>query len=255
MKILQNPQLAVCRGNACLASGSKLTVRALSDSRWSESPLSRSSKDSEYSNLRAMESARENGRKSWSNEDVACAGVAPFNNVTRRSLRGQSSVRGSSDGGGDIITCPGPSARVVGEQAASSSVDEFASICPSVETFRAETSIVETRDNYSENRHRRIVMEDPDRQRETSTFATTTTASDNKLSPKVYNNFSKSLVHSMEDLKPTQAEFSSSFGNSYTNKSEPRPWGSLQEMRNVGGCASDSCLVSQQLISLSSTSN
>ncbi|XP_043266406.1 regulator of G-protein signaling loco isoform X2 [Venturia canescens] len=233
----RNPRMPVCRGNACSASGSKLTVRALSDSRWSEAPLSRSSKDPEYSNLRAtMESARENGTKSWSNEDVACAGVGPFNNVTRRSLRGQSSVRGSSDGGGDIITCPGPSARSVGEQTATSSVDEFASVCPSVETFRTETSIVESRDNYSENSHHRIAMEDSEHGRETSA------SSDNKLSPKVYNHFSKSLVHSMEDLKPTKAEFSSSFGNSYTNKNEPRPWGSLQEMRNVGGCDSDSCL-------------
>ncbi|XP_046749276.1 regulator of G-protein signaling loco isoform X2 [Diprion similis] len=60
-----------------------------------------------------------------------------------------------------------------------------------------------------------------------------------KLSPKVYS-VSKSLVHSLEDLKPTME--CTSLLHSYSNKSEKPRWGSLQEIRNVGNCNSNACL-------------
>lgn len=63
----------------------------------------------------------------------------------------------------------------------------------------------------------------------------------NKLSPKVFNTSSKSFVHSMEDLKPEKNI--STMDLSFLNKSDVRPWGSLQEIRNVGGFESD-CMVS-----------
>ncbi|XP_046624496.1 regulator of G-protein signaling loco isoform X1 [Neodiprion virginianus] len=60
-----------------------------------------------------------------------------------------------------------------------------------------------------------------------------------KLSPKVYS-ISKSLVHSLEDLKPTME--CTSLLHSHSNKSEKPRWGSLQEIRNVGNCNSNACL-------------
>ncbi|KAF7995057.1 hypothetical protein HCN44_004529 [Aphidius gifuensis] len=59
----------------------------------------------------------------------------------------------------------------------------------------------------------------------------------NKLSPKVFNTSSKSFIHSMEDLK--QEKNISTMDLSFLNKSDVRPWGSLQEIRNVGGFESD----------------
>lgn len=66
-----------------------------------------------------------------------------------------------------------------------------------------------------------------------------------KLSPKVYS-VSKSLVHSLEDLKPTME--CNSLIHQYSNKNEKPRWGSLQEIRNVGNCNTTSnCLVSVYL--------
>ena len=161
--------------------------------------------------------------KSFDNEDETCSVVAANGNpVSRRSLTGQSLTHG-----GDTITCPGPSALVAAQGLAGSSVSSFASVSACVAIFRADPHSSVMREMIMDHQHQDI-------------SATDTT---NKLSPKVYSNYSKSLVHSMEDLKPTTTAFSSSFLNSYANKTEPRPWGSLQEMRNIGSCAMDSCLV------------
>ncbi|KAK0161229.1 hypothetical protein PV327_009724 [Microctonus hyperodae] len=64
----------------------------------------------------------------------------------------------------------------------------------------------------------------------------------NKLSPKVFN-ISKSLVHSLEDLK-SDNDSNAVLLNSFTGKSDggTRPWGSLQEIRNVSGFESDCML-------------
>ncbi|XP_012226987.1 regulator of G-protein signaling loco isoform X2 [Linepithema humile] len=63
----------------------------------------------------------------------------------------------------------------------------------------------------------------------------------NKLSPKVYcGQVTKSLVHSLEDINSSMDYARSSYCHSYSGKSDkPRPWGSLQEIRNS---VSDNCI-------------
>lgn len=63
----------------------------------------------------------------------------------------------------------------------------------------------------------------------------------NKLSPKVFNSSSKSFVHSMENLKQNSTSVNM---DTFLNISEVRPWGSLQEIRNVSAFESD-CMVSK----------
>lgn len=64
----------------------------------------------------------------------------------------------------------------------------------------------------------------------------------NKLSPKVYcGQVTKSFVHSLEDINSSMEYARSSYCHSYSGKSDkPRPWGSLQEIRNS---VSDNCIV------------
>lgn len=62
-----------------------------------------------------------------------------------------------------------------------------------------------------------------------------------KLSPKVFG-VSKSLGHSLEDLKDSK-EDEMMITNAFNGKSDARPWGSLQEIRKVGGF-DDDCMVS-----------
>ncbi|XP_011149139.1 regulator of G-protein signaling loco isoform X2 [Harpegnathos saltator] len=70
-----------------------------------------------------------------------------------------------------------------------------------------------------------------------------TDAINNKLSPKVYcGQVTKSLVHSLEDVNSSM-EYARPFCHSYTGKQDkPRPWGSLQEIRNLGNSVSDNCI-------------
>lgn len=70
-------------------------------------------------------------------------------------------------------------------------------------------------------------------------------AINNKLSPKVYcGQVTKSLVHSLEDVNSSM-EYARPFCHSYAGKQDkPRPWGSLQEIRNLGNGVSDNCMVS-----------
>lgn len=57
-----------------------------------------------------------------------------------------------------------------------------------------------------------------------------------KFSPKVFSGISKSLVHSFEDLN-TSMDYVRPLCQTYSDKSDnSRPWGSLQEIRNVGTC-------------------
>jgi len=67
----------------------------------------------------------------------------------------------------------------------------------------------------------------------------------NKLSPKVYcGQVTKSLVHSLEDINSSMEYARPPYCHSYSGKSDkPRPWGSLQEIRNFRSSASDNCIV------------
>ncbi|XP_011707290.1 PREDICTED: regulator of G-protein signaling loco [Wasmannia auropunctata] len=66
----------------------------------------------------------------------------------------------------------------------------------------------------------------------------------NKLSPKVYcGQVTKSLVHSLEDINSSMEYARPPYCHSYSGKSDkPRPWGSLQEIRNFRSSASDNCI-------------
>ncbi|XP_018312460.1 regulator of G-protein signaling loco isoform X1 [Mycetomoellerius zeteki] len=66
----------------------------------------------------------------------------------------------------------------------------------------------------------------------------------NKLSPKVYcGQVTKSLVHSLEDINSSMEYARQPYCHSYSGKSDkPRPWGSLQEIRNFRSSASDNCI-------------
>ncbi|XP_012058166.1 PREDICTED: regulator of G-protein signaling loco [Atta cephalotes] len=66
----------------------------------------------------------------------------------------------------------------------------------------------------------------------------------NKLSPKVYcGQITKSLVHSLEDINSSMEYARQPYCHSYSGKSDkPRPWGSLQEIRNFRNSASDNCI-------------
>ncbi|XP_020295874.1 regulator of G-protein signaling loco isoform X2 [Pseudomyrmex gracilis] len=67
----------------------------------------------------------------------------------------------------------------------------------------------------------------------------------NKLSPKVYcGQVTKSLVHSLEDINSSMEYARPPFCHSYSSKSDsnPRPWGSLQEIRNISSSVSDNCI-------------
>lgn len=67
----------------------------------------------------------------------------------------------------------------------------------------------------------------------------------NKLSPKVYcGQVTKSLVHSLEDINSSMEYARPPYCHSYSGKPDkPRPWGSLQEIRNFRSSVSDNCIV------------
>ncbi|TGZ47582.1 hypothetical protein DBV15_03429 [Temnothorax longispinosus] len=74
----------------------------------------------------------------------------------------------------------------------------------------------------------------------------------NKLSPKVYcGQVTKSLVHSLEDINSSMEYARPPYCHSYSGKSDkPRPWGSLQEIRNFRSSVSDKCINWRSVISL-----
>ncbi|XP_012287001.1 regulator of G-protein signaling loco isoform X2 [Orussus abietinus] len=215
---LQHGNSAAPLSGALEPAGSRLTVRATSTSpRWTDRLKSGYAKDTEF--LYEVENG--NGAlKSFGSlskdEEATCAGVtrATANLVTR--FEGQCAQRG-----GGTTTCPGPSASVVMQGSASSSVGSLASACGAVEILRGGVPTSASCENHSN--------------------ALQTMDTCNKLSPKVYCNVGKSLIHSLEDLKPTATEYSSSLVHPFANKAEKPRWGSLQEIRNVPGCSLENC--------------
>ncbi|XP_015610266.1 regulator of G-protein signaling loco isoform X2 [Cephus cinctus] len=192
---VRNPAVAFARMSTAVDSlGSRLTVRAISDAKWTERMKAGHSKDTEFPY--DLEGAGSNGvvyEKGAARKDVEC---------------GKQSVAR----GGDSITCPGPSASLGLNSLCSSSLDAL------VTTSMFPVGALESSESLSE--------------------ATSSLEPCNKLSPKVYS-VSKSLVHSLEDLKPGM-DFPSSLLPSYPSKD--KRWGSLQEIRNIGSCTSDNCL-------------
>lgn len=135
---------------------------------------------------------------------------------------------------GDLPTCPLPSAATVKQGLVSSSVGSLASVCTTAMLHGIEDS-VETSDD-SVVRSKRLLD---------FTGLTEPAGIDDrdKFSPKVFSGISKSLVHSFEDLN-TNMDYTRPLCQTYSDKSDnSRPWGSLQEIRNVGTYVQDTCLV------------
>ncbi|XP_046142954.1 regulator of G-protein signaling loco isoform X2 [Osmia bicornis bicornis] len=134
---------------------------------------------------------------------------------------------------GDLPTCPLPSAATVKQGLVSSSVGSLASVCTTAMLHGIEDS-VETSDD-SVVRSKRLLD---------FTGLTEPAGIDDrdKFSPKVFSGISKSLVHSFEDLN-TNMDYTRPLCQTYSDKSDnSRPWGSLQEIRNVGTYVQDTCL-------------
>ncbi|XP_063986998.1 regulator of G-protein signaling loco isoform X3 [Diachasmimorpha longicaudata] len=128
---------------------------------------------------------------------------------SQNERRVENSVGGTRDGGSGDVTCPGPSAAVTMTKLDASSVGSSTfsrTIAGMLHTVDADD--MEFCDNNVGD----------------------------KLSPKVFN-VTKTMVHSMEDLKNEDETI-----DVFAKPADPRPWGSLQEIRNVGGFQSNSSL-------------
>ncbi|XP_014482054.1 PREDICTED: regulator of G-protein signaling loco isoform X2 [Dinoponera quadriceps] len=142
----------------------------------------------------------------------------------------------SGNGGGTTTTCApaGTSAPAAARSCtlASTSVGSLASVCTTamLDGIEDDESSRTTAGTSAEKTKQQLPVD----------------AANNKLSPKVYcggNQVAKSLVHSLEDVNSSM-EYARPFCHSYTGKQDnkPRPWGSLQEIRNLGNGVSDNCM-------------
>lgn len=134
-------------------------------------------------------------------------------------------VAGSGEG---TTTCAGTSAPAATARTmlASTSVGSLASVCT--------TTLLDGIEDAAES-SKVASMEGLKRLMDTT----------NKLSPKVYcGQVTKSLVHSLEDINSSMEYARPPYCHSYSGKSDkPRPWGSLQEIRNFRNSVSDNCIV------------
>nr|XP_012146955.1 PREDICTED: regulator of G-protein signaling loco isoform X2 [Megachile rotundata] len=134
---------------------------------------------------------------------------------------------------GDLPTCPLPSAATVKQGLVSSSVGSLASVCTTAMLHGIEDS-VETSDDSIVRPKRSLDSVGVTESAEIDTR--------DKFSPKVFSGISKSLVHSFEDLN-TNMDYARPLCQTYSDKSDnSRPWGSLQEIRNIGTYVQDTCL-------------
>ncbi|KAL6263672.1 hypothetical protein P5V15_003761 [Pogonomyrmex californicus] len=134
----------------------------------------------------------------------------------------------AGSGEGTTTTCAGTSAPAVAaarSMLASTSVGSLASVCTTALLDGIEDA-VESPKTVSTERLKRLMD------------------TTNKLSPKVYcGQVTKSLVHSLEDINSSMEYARPSYCHSYSSKSDkPRPWGSLQEIRNFRSSVSDNCI-------------
>lgn len=130
-------------------------------------------------------------------------------------------------GSGDNTTCMGTSAPAITvcSALASTSVGSLASVCT--------TSLF---DGIEDVQSTKTASEKLKRLMDTT----------NKLSPKVYcgQAVHKSLVHSLENINSRMECARQPFCHSHSGKPDkPRPWGSLQEIRNFKSSVSDNCIV------------
>lgn len=203
--------------------GSKLTVRAVPDVRWMDDIRSNQPKD-----IRFSYEALNGKREALNFEKINDVCIGGFGAPLGPGLCG--------DEGGDRKgnnTCLGPSALALATSMG----------LPSI----MATSQEETRESNNAAINEVLSSrEDVDLSLSSEKLSIDKTANEifSKLSPKVYS-VSKSLVHSLEDLKPTME--CTSLLHTYSNKNEKPRWGSLQEIRNIGNCNSNNCLVSFNL--------
>jgi len=133
----------------------------------------------------------------------------------------------AGSGEGTTTTCAGTSvpAATVRTMLASTSVGSLASVCTTA-LFDGIEDVAESK-VVSTERLKRLMD------------------TTNKLSPKVYcGQTTKSLVHSLEDINSGMEYARPPYCHSYSGKSDkPRPWGSLQEIRNFRSSVSDNCIV------------
>ncbi|KAK1122557.1 hypothetical protein K0M31_009005 [Melipona bicolor] len=128
---------------------------------------------------------------------------------------------------GDLPTCPLPSASTVKQGLLSSSVCTTAML-------HGLKDPVETSDDSAIKSQRLLEFTKLAESKEIDI--------PDKFSPKVFSGISKSLVHSFEDLN-TSMDYVRPLCQTYSDKSDnSRPWGSLQEIRNVGTCVQNICL-------------
>ncbi|XP_031780001.1 regulator of G-protein signaling loco isoform X3 [Nasonia vitripennis] len=238
-------------------SGSKLTVRAISDPRWSDFPRP-------YGYLDKSSDAEQQVDSSPPRTDADYCSVEDYPEgrllahcqelkESRSRAESRRSAGGSSSNGGEgsIVSCPAvPSGRFAHRhqchQRASPAALAALARSPrytstlSVGTLHARSAARAARDisKSTGNFFARMDVEVPDR-----------------LSPKVYTSGMKIQGYSMENLKTSPGSKSQtsddhcnttkSLPHSHTGKANDkvsRAWGSLQEIRKVAGCEHDDCM-------------
>ncbi|XP_058804018.1 regulator of G-protein signaling loco isoform X2 [Phymastichus coffea] len=230
-------------------SGSKLTVRAISDSRWNNCPRP----------FKASHSASLSDQQLYSNEleDYPEARILAhcqhLKESRRRRSGGSGSARYSSGGEGSIISCPAnvPSAAPTRNRKQQRTSPKALAALARSPRYTSALSVGTLQPNTTPNTRSQLSksngnffglqrdMDVPDR-----------------LSPKVYPNGMKIQGYSMENLKTSpgsksQSDYSTttkSLPHSHTgskagNDKPPRAWGSLQEIRKVAGCEHDDYLL------------
>ncbi|KAF3429760.1 hypothetical protein E2986_01938 [Frieseomelitta varia] len=191
----------------------RLTVRAVSNSCWNEANKLNMCKD----NL-------ELPRESVIFNDF-CNGMNTCTETIENSRMNSDIQKGTKRG--DLPTCPLPSASTVKQGLLSSSVCTTAML-------HGLKDPVETSDDSAIKSQRLLGFTKLAESKEIDI--------PDKFSPKVFSGISKSLVHSFEDLN-TSMDYVRPLCQTYSDKSDnSRPWGSLQEIRNVGTCVQNICL-------------
>ncbi|CAL7938118.1 unnamed protein product [Xylocopa violacea] len=197
----------------------RLTVRAVSSTCWNEANKSDIYKDN-----------TELPRESVVFNDF-CNGISMCTEAIDISEMNSGAQKGTKRG--DLPTCPLPSASTVKQGLVSSSVGSLVSVCTTAMLHGIEDHIEASDDSIIKSK--RLLG-----------FTRLAESAEidprDKFSPKVFSGISKSLVHSFEDLN-TSMDYARPLCQTYSDKSDnSRPWGSLQEIRNIGTCAQDSCL-------------
>ncbi|CAK9794592.1 Regulator of G-protein signaling loco [Anthophora plagiata] len=199
----------------------RLTVRAVANACWNES-----------NKLDMCKGNAELSRESVIFNDFY-NGMSTRTETIENSEMNSGTQKGTKRG--DLPTCPLPSASTVKQGLVSSSIGSLVTVCTTAMLHSIEDSI-ETFDDSMLKSNRSLGITGLGK-------STGTDDTRDKFSPKVFSAISKSLVHSFEDLNTTNMDYVRPLCQTYSDKSDnSRPWGSLQEIRNVGACVQDTCL-------------